>query len=59
MNEANKIMDQMEFLTVQNKKLLSTNAAQSKYLESPAANAEQNAKDAQEKIVEIERKLHK
>ncbi|KAH1045589.1 hypothetical protein J1N35_036373 [Gossypium stocksii] len=54
LNEANKIMDQMEFLTVQNKRLLATNAAQWKYLESRAENAEQKAKDAQKKIVELE-----
>ncbi|KHG06539.1 Laminin subunit alpha-2 [Gossypium arboreum] len=46
LNEANKIMDQMEFLTAQNKKLLATDAAQSKYLESRAENAEQKVKDA-------------
>ncbi|KAA3481844.1 XH/XS domain-containing protein isoform 5 [Gossypium australe] len=55
LNEANKIMDQMEFLTAQNKKLLAINAAHSKYFESRAENAEQKAKDAQKKIVELER----
>ncbi|KAK5795448.1 hypothetical protein PVK06_036715 [Gossypium arboreum] len=50
LNEANKIMDQMEFLTAQNKKLLATDAAQSKYLESRAENAEQ-------KVIKIQKTL--